>query len=128
MRYSEYQSCRRELLALRHRAATVEGVEKIDREIDALESAHARDYDLSDRMRIRVRVLLANMGVSMALHQLDGERRVHCYVVEFYHMTPEEIRLTADIRQVADQYIAGMIDALPPSGKWPPGQAPGGIG
>lgn len=122
MRHDEYLA-KNEELRKRWRAARANaGLEEIDAEIDALEEAVSRIYDVSETIRIAVRP--HPLGFT-----LGGRRMENGNVMDYLHepgrMTATELRHAADIREVVDRFMAGEVLSLPPSGRWPVAECTG---
>jgi len=116
MKYADYVEKSKELRARYRAAREAAGLEAIDAEIDALEEASIRAYDISETIQISVRP--HPIGLSLGCRRREGDR-IMDYLHEPGRMTAIELRHAADIREMVDRYQAGELAALPPSGRWP---------
>lgn len=98
------------------RAADPDRVSSLDGERTKLHRDCSREYAVSDRLSIHVHPRGGKLGVGVIAHRDD----LGLYLPEIGQMSAAELRLAADIREVAQQYEDGQIDDLPPSGTWPP--------
>lgn len=79
---------------------------------------HAREYQISDRIRIKVYV--RSFMISIGAQRTDrGVNLVQLPHYELECFNSDELRTTALIRSTVQWYEDGKLEELPPSGPWP---------
>lgn len=118
MNYATFKAKRSALHIAYHsakRASDEIKIRQIDAEIGQLEEEGSRDYQISDRMLIRVYV--RSHMISIGAARIDrGVNLVQLPHFELECFDPEELKVLSGLRAVVGEYETGEIDELPTSG------------
>lgn len=119
MNYAAFKTKRGDLHVAYHAAKRANDPTRweINLEIGRLEKEVCRDYQISERMLIKVyvRSFVICIGAKLLAREVN---LVQLPTYELECFSPEELRIAAAIRSVVQEYEDGALEELPASGAW----------
>lgn len=125
MNYEALKAKHRELHTGYHeakRAGERSKMRDFDRARGDLEQSASRDYQISERILIKVYVRAWHISIGAKRLQPTEMNLVQLPHYELECFNADELHITAWLREMVQQYEDGEIEELPPSGWWYVGQ------